>query len=119
MTTESGSSSRTFKSALIWVVAEDSATLREEARRVLAWQDIEDDTDSSRLDETQQRQLRENVKRAERDLREARGGRTRTYSFSADDNTMRLIDLGLVHSSAANSLTELILSRLEAGGHRR
>ena len=40
----------------------------------------------------------------------------RTYKnvfILADDNSMRLVDLGLVHSSAANSLTELILSRLK------
>src|SRR5690606_32890366 len=36
MTTESGSSSRTFKSALIWAVAEDRSPLAEEARKCLA-----------------------------------------------------------------------------------
>src|SRR5262249_32259556 len=43
-TTESGSSSRTFKSALIWVVAEDSTSLLEEARKLLAWIDIDADS---------------------------------------------------------------------------
>ena len=113
MTNESGTSSRTFKSALVWVVAQDAASIREEARRVLAWRDIEDDTDSSRLDEIQQRQLRENVKRAERDLREAAWRTYKNVFILADDSSMRLVDLGLVHSSAANCLTELILSRLK------
>ena len=113
MTNESGTSSRTFKSALIWVVAQDGASIREEARRVLAWRDIEEDSDSGRLDEIQQRQLRENVKRAERDLRESAWRTYKNVFILADDNSMRLIDLGLVHSSAANSLTELILSRLK------
>jgi hypothetical protein len=112
MTNESGTSSRTFKSALVWVVSQDAASIREEARRVLAWRDIEADADSSRLDEIQQRQLRENVKRAERDLREAAWRTYKNVFILTDDNSMRLIDLGLVHSSAANSLTELILSRL-------
>jgi hypothetical protein len=113
MTNECGSSSRTFKSALVWVVAQEPGSIREEARRVLAWRDIEDDTDSSRLEDIQQRQLRENVKRAERDLREAAWRTYKNVFILADDNSMRLIDLGLVHSSAANSLTELILSRLK------
>lgn len=112
MTTESGSSSRTFKSALIWVVPEDSTSLLEEARKVLAWKDIDADSGELKFDETQQRQLTENTKRAERDLRESVWRAYKNVFLLADDNSMRKIDLGLVHSSAANSLVELILSRL-------
>lgn len=112
MTTESGSSSRTFKSALIWVAPEDAATLLDEARKLLAWKDIDADAGELKLDETQQRQLAENAKRAERDLREAVWRAYKNVFLLADDNSMRKIDLGLVHSSAANSLVELILSRL-------
>ena len=79
----------------------------------MAWRDIEEDADTSRLDDIQQKQLRENVKRAERDLRESAWRTYKNVFILADDNSMRLIDLGLVHSSAANSLTELILSRLK------
>jgi len=113
MTTESGSSSRTFKSALIWVVPEDATTLLDEARKLLAWKDIDADAGELKLDETQQRQLAENAKRAERDLREAVWRAYKNVFLLADDNSMRKIDLGLVHSSAANSLVELILSRLK------
>jgi hypothetical protein len=113
MTTESGSSSRTFKSALIWVVPEDATTLLEEARKLLAWKDIDADADELKFDETQQRQLGENTKRAERDLREAVWRAYKNVFLLADDNSLRKIDLGLVHSSAANSLVELILSRLK------
>jgi len=67
MTMESGSSSRTFKSALIWCVAEDGGALREEARKLLAWKDIANDSHELKLDETQQRQLNENTKRVERE----------------------------------------------------
>src|SRR6185436_8504766 len=70
LTTESGASSRTFKSALLWAVAEDGAALAEEARKLLAWKDIEADSSALKLDEAQHRLLVENVKRAERDLRE-------------------------------------------------
>jgi len=113
MTTESGSTSRTFKSALIWVVAEDSTALRDEARKLLAWKEIEGDADELKLDEVQQRQLVENGKRAERDLREAVWRAYKNVFLLAEDNSLRKIDLGLVHSSAANSLVELILSRLK------
>ncbi|MDX2024306.1 MAG: DUF499 domain-containing protein [Deltaproteobacteria bacterium] len=113
MTTESGSSSRTFKSALIWAVPEDASALLEEARKVLAWKDIDADSGELKLDETQQRQLTENTKRAERDLREAVWRAYKNVFLLADDNSIRKIDLGLVHSSAATSLVELILSRLK------
>ena len=43
MTLDSGTSARTFKSALIWCIAEDSQSLREESRKLLAWKDIQDD----------------------------------------------------------------------------
>ena len=113
MTMESGSSSRTFKSALIWVVPENSTSLFEEARKLLAWKDIESDTAELKLDEIQQRQLAENAKRAERDLRESVWRAYKNVFLLAEDNSLRNIDLGLIHSSAANSLVELILSRLK------
>ena len=113
ITTESGSSSRTFKSALIWVAPEDSTALLEEARKLLAWKDIDSDAAELKLDETQQRQLAENSKRAERDLREAVWRTYKNVFLLAEDNSLRKIDLGLVHSSAANSLVELILARLK------
>jgi hypothetical protein len=113
MTAESGSSSRTFKSALVWLAAEDAGPLADEARRLLAWRDIESDAGELKLDDTQRRNLAENVKRAERDLREAVWRAYKNVFLLADDNSLRKIDLGLVHSSAANSLVELMLSRLE------
>lgn len=113
MTFESGASSRTFKSALIWVAPEDATPLLEEGRKLLAWRDIEDDAAELRLDETQQRQLAENAKRAERDLREGVWRAYKNVFLLAEDNSLRKIDLGLVHSSAAKSLVELILTRLD------
>jgi hypothetical protein len=40
MIRECGTSSRTFKSALLWVIAESAQPMREEARKLLAWQAI-------------------------------------------------------------------------------
>jgi hypothetical protein len=113
LTTESGTSARTFKSALLWAVAEDGAALAEEARKLLAWKDIETDSSALKLDEAQHRLLVENVKRAERDLRETVWRSYKNVFLLAEDNSFRRIDLGLVHSSAATSLVELILARLK------
>jgi hypothetical protein len=113
MTAESGTSARTFKSSLLWAVAEDGAQLTEEARKLLAWKDIDGDSTELKLDEAQHRLLLENVKRAERDLREAVWRSYKNVFLLAEDNTFRRIDLGLVHSSAASSLVELIITRLK------
>lgn len=113
MITESGSSLRTFKSGLIWIVAEDSIALRDEARKLLAWKEIEGDAGELKLDDVQQRQLVENGRRAERDLKEAVWRAYKNVFLLAEDNSLRKIDLGLVHSSAASSLVELIVARLK------
>ncbi len=68
-TRESGSSSRTFKSALIFCVPDSADALCDEARKVLAWEDIDDEADDLKLDETQVRQLDENVKTAKGDYK--------------------------------------------------
>jgi hypothetical protein len=115
MTSECGSSSRTYKSAVIWVVAEESASLRDEARRVLAWREIREDSDDSRLDEIQLRQLKENVSRAERDLRECAWRTYKNVFILGADNALQRVDLGLIHSSQSTSMTELIVSRLREG----
>src|SRR5437870_908919 len=57
MTREYGTSARTFKSALIFCVPESADALRGDARKVLAWEAIEDD--DLKLDESQRYQLTE------------------------------------------------------------
>ena len=91
----------------------DRAALSEEARKLLAWKDIESDSSGLKLDEAQHRLLVENVKRAERDLRETVWRSNKNVFLLAEDNTFRRIGLGLVHSSAAASLVELIVARLK------
>ena len=110
---EHGSSSRTYKSALIWCVADDAAALNEEARKLLAWGDIDGEATVLRLDEAQQRQLSESLGRARRDLREAVWRSYKNVFLLDDKNAIRRMDLGLVHSSAADSLVGLILTRLQ------
>jgi len=116
MTREHGTSARTFKSALVWCVAEDGGTLREEARKLLAWEDIRDEAAEKRFDETQKRQLLESMKRSERDLREAVWRAYNTVLLLGKNNALRKVDLGLVHSSAAENLVTFILNRLREDG---
>ncbi len=103
VTREYGTSGRTYKSALIWSVVDSAAGLNEEARKLLAWEDI-DAQESSRLDEGQKHQLSQSLKKAERDLREVVWRSYKNIALLGRDNTIRIIDLGLVHSSAANSM---------------
>ena len=59
---ECGTSSRTYKSALIWVIAASGQPLLEESRKVLAWQAIDDDADELKLDDAQKRVLAESLR---------------------------------------------------------
>jgi len=64
MTRECGGSSRTFKSALLWSIADFAGSIHDNARKVLAWEDIKDGLEDSQLDDIQKRQLDENLKKA-------------------------------------------------------
>jgi hypothetical protein len=116
ITREYGSSSRTFKSALIFCVPECPAVLRDEARKVLAWEDIEEEAPELKLDETQIRHLTESLKRARRDLKEAVWRTYKVLMLLGKDNTIKQVDMGLVHSSAAPDIVTLILNRLRQDG---
>jgi hypothetical protein len=112
---EVGASARTYKSALIFAVPDSDARLRSDARQFLAWQAIREE-EGSNLDETQKQQLEANLKRAERDLKESVW---RTYKYVlllGKNNKTRTLDLGLVTSSAAESLPQLIVNRLRQEG---
>ncbi len=118
LTRECGSSGRTFKSALLWAVAEDDTGLRDEARQLLAWELINDEYQQGqlRLDEAQQRQLRESLTKAKRDLKESAWRAYKNLVLLGKDNHLRTINLGLIHSSAAESIVALILNRLRHDG---
>jgi len=117
MTRECGTSSRTYKSALIWVIADNGQPLLEEARKVLAWQAIEDDAEELKLDEAQRRQLTENLQKARRDVKES-VWRTYNHVLLLDkSNSLREVDLGLVHSSSTAGVPiENIINRLTVDG---
>lgn len=112
MTRECGTSARTLKSALIWVVAESAGDMREQMRTLLAWEDIQDEADELRLDEPQKRQLTESIRRSRRDVTETIWRAYKNVLLLGKDNTLKTVDLGLIHSSAAETLTALIINRL-------
>jgi hypothetical protein len=116
MTREAGQSGRTFKSALIWAVAEGDTQLRDEARKVLAWEAIDEEKTELRLDESQLDQLARNLKRARADLKEAIWRGYKYLVMLGKDGKLRVVDLGLVHSSAARTMLEFILNRLTTDG---
>jgi hypothetical protein len=109
------STGRTCKSALVFAVPDTAAMLHDEARKLLACQDIVDDEETfKRLDEAQRRQLKTAGERSARDLKEA-VWRTYRYVLLLDrDNTLKVTELTQPNSSMANSLAELIVNRLRA-----
>lgn len=112
MTKEKGDGGRTFKSALIWVVPDNADGMREEARKLLAWEAIDGEIKPEQLDDNQRRQLSENIKRSRRDLKESVWRSYNKVCLLAKDNTLKTVDLGLVTSSAAESMTKLVVSVL-------
>lgn len=116
MMRECGTSGRTFKSALIWSSADSPAALYDEARKVLAWEAIDQEQETLRLDDAQDRQLAESLKKAQRDLKECVWRSYKHLVLLGKDNTLRVVDLGLVHSSAAETMVTYILNRLRQDG---
>lgn len=119
VTKEYGKSARTFKNALIWCLPESASGLREEARKVLAWEAIQDEQDELRFDEGQKRQLQENVKKAQRDLTESVWRSYKNIMLLGKDNSLRNLDLGLIHSSAGETIAKFIIEQLRKGGPHR
>jgi hypothetical protein len=100
-TKEHGSSARTYKSGLIWAVPEGADSLREDARKALAWEDIDDEEPDLRLDDGQKRQLAESLKKAQRDIKETVWHTYKNVLLLGKTGEWKSIDLGLIHSSAA------------------
>ena len=109
---ESGLSARTYKSSLFFSFVDSDHPLREDARKLLAWEDIRDE--ENRLDEEQDKQLKVNLQKAERDLRETIWRSYKRLAFLDRNNQLHIIDLGLVTSSAATSIVKFILNRLRS-----
>jgi hypothetical protein len=90
-----GASGRIYKSALFFPVPDAGNTIREAARNVLAWEDIDDDEDTKkRIDEGQKGLLTRNLKNAQRDLDEALFRTYRHVYLLGKDNKLRTVDMG-------------------------
>ena len=85
-----------------------------QTRRGNCWpgKDIDDEKGELRLDDEQKHQLSENIWRARRDLKESVWRTYKNIMLLGKDNKIRVVDLGLVHSSSADSMVDLILNRL-------
>ena len=114
MTREYGKSARTYKSGLIWIVPESGGPLREAARKLLAWEDIQNE--ALKLDESQQKQLNVSIQKARRDVGEAVWRSYKNILLLGENNTSETIDLGLVTSSAAETMPKHILASLRQKG---
>ena len=113
---KSGLSDRTFKSALIFAVADASENVEDRAREWLAWQDIRDDDETiRRFDTGQQELLKRNLGTAERAVQESLFRAYRHLYLLSTDNTLRHVDLGNITSSSAASPVEAYLQRLGPG----
>ena len=109
---ESGTSGRTFKSALIFAVPQSPAQIREDVRRMLAWEEIQSELPEISVDDAQRNQLAENLKKGQRDVRETVWRTYKNVMLLGKDNQVHSIDLGLVHSSSAESLVQFIVNQL-------
>ncbi|MDQ6876294.1 MAG: DUF499 domain-containing protein [Candidatus Dormibacteraeota bacterium] len=107
-----GSSSRGFKSALFFAVSDSPARLREAARKLLAWQTLEVEAERRGLNDVQRRQVSEQIKSAQRDVREAVWQSYNAVVFLDSKGDLAILDLGLLHSSSAESLAGYIELRL-------
>lgn len=109
---EAGLAARTYKSALFFVFVDNEAQLREDARKLLAWEAIRDE--DTRFDEDQVKQLNINLQKAQRDLNETIWRSYKRLAFLDRDNQIVILDLGLITSSGATSPVKYILNRLRS-----
>ena len=112
MTKTHGLAARVFKSALIFCVPDSPGPLYDDARKVLAWKDIQAEQNDLRLDDDQKGELSRNLKKAEFDLLETIWRTYKNLVYLDKSNQLTTMDLGLVHSSSADYLLQLFIRNL-------
>lgn len=105
-TKECGAFDRTFKSAIIWSIADNDSKIRDAARKVLAWEDIRDEEEG--LDESQKRQLTDNIKKAQLILKDEIFAAYKNVALLGEDNQIRTIDFGKISAKSTNLANEII-----------
>jgi len=106
LTQEHGNSARTYKSAVLWMVADAAGPLYDAAHKRLAWESLWEE--GLPLKEGMLQGLDQNHKRAVLDLKEAVWRVYHTVVLLGKDNSLREIDLGRHNSSSTESLIALI-----------
>ncbi len=109
---------RTYKSGLIFVVAEGEAQVLDEARTLLALESLEDPAEQERLrlEEAQVREIQERKRRSEQKLRELVWNVYRLVLLLGKDNELQEVYLGRPHPSMGKSLVDIIMTRLKQDG---
>jgi hypothetical protein len=109
---EHGASARTYKSGLVFVVSQSAGPLCEDARRDLAWEEIQKELPGISVDKAQIAQLEDSIKKSRRDLKENVWRSYNNVALLGKNNEVRFIDLGNMHSSAASTLIQFIVNEL-------
>jgi Protein of unknown function (DUF499) len=113
ITRECGTSGRTFKSGLLFAVPDSVTAITNAARDLLAWEDINDDSDTlGQLEDSQKRALSESLKRAKSDLEESIWRAYRHVFLLNKTNAIKDNDLGQITSSMAPTILDLIVNTL-------
>jgi hypothetical protein len=110
----SGTSGRTYKSGLVFIVPDSSTTVVEAARNLLAWQDIDADDEAKKRLEDQVKALESNLKKSARDVKEALFRSYRNIMLLGKDNKAKVIDLGQITSSSIEGgrIADLVMREL-------
>uniref|UniRef100_A0A7C5VEP3 ATP-binding protein n=1 Tax=Thermus caliditerrae TaxID=1330700 RepID=A0A7C5VEP3_9DEIN len=118
MVQEYGGRGRTYKSGLIFVVAEGGLQLSDEARTLLALESLEDPAEQERLrlEPAQVQELREKKRHSEKKLGDLVWHVYRRVLLLGKDNELQEVDLGQLHPSMGKSLVDIILMRLKQEG---
>jgi hypothetical protein len=110
----SSQTTRAYRSALIFAVADDDTPLREEARNILAWDDIDADAEELHFEPEQRRQIKANALRARKDLSEKVWNVYNTLFYLDKKSELLEDSLGRIHSSQAASLAGYYLTYLSS-----
>lgn len=115
---ECGGRGRTYKSGIIFAVADGEAQLSDEARTLLALESLEDPEEQERLrlEPAQIRELHEKKRRSEQKLRELVWHAYHRVIILGKDNELQEVDLGRLHPSMGDSLVGIIVTRLKQEG---
>jgi hypothetical protein len=112
MIKECGSTSRVFKNALFWVVPDSSINLPDEARKLLAWEMIDEEKKELKLEEKSRTELANNLKKHQGFLRDNIWRAYKNVVFLGENNQLQLHDLGPAQPSANPNMVKRVLEEL-------